>query len=162
MKLKMWQAITLVVALVGSGAGAYTWRHSVKTSQVASLPANTQLATVQLGNVVNAVTASGTLSFTSSSDLTFGSAGTVLKVNVGVGDAVKKGQSVASIDTADLLRAVTQASINLKTAQTNLTNAQTPYTADDLNKAKATVALATANLNKALQSLTDGQAPDPL
>lgn len=162
MKLKMWQAITVVVVLVGSGAGTYQWRHSAKSSAVALLPANTQLATAQLGNVVNAVTASGTMSFTNSSDLTFGSSGTVAKVNVVIGDSVKKGQSLASIDTADLQRAVTQANVNLTTAQTNLTNLQELYTADDLAKAKASLALATANLNKALQALTDGQTPDPL
>ncbi|MBI4319052.1 MAG: biotin/lipoyl-binding protein, partial [Chloroflexi bacterium] len=160
--VKVWQIVALVVVLLGSGAGVYGWRSSVTTAKAEALPANTQLVAAQLGNVVNAVSASGTLSFPNSSDLNFGSAGTVQKVDVRVGDSVKKGQSLAGIEATDLQRAVTQATLNLKTAQTNLSSTQTLYTKEDLDKAKAALTLAHAVLDKAQKALQTGQTPDPL
>ncbi|MBI2854224.1 MAG: efflux RND transporter periplasmic adaptor subunit [Chloroflexi bacterium] len=158
--IKAWQTFLLIIVFLGTGGGVYGWRHQASNAKAAALPANTQLVAVQYGNVVNAISANGSLSFPNSADLTFGTASTVLKVNVNVGDSVKKGQSLAAIDSVDLQRAVAQATFNLKTAQTNLINAQNHYAADDLTKASASVALATANLNKALQAQQDGKTPD--
>lgn len=159
---KKWQAVVLIVVFVGSGGGVFGWRHAAASPKTTALAANTQLVAVQYGNVVNSVSASGSLSFPNVADLTFGTAGTVKQVSVSPGDAVKKGQVLAALDASALQRSLTQAQVNVATAQTNLTNAQTPYSATDLQKAQNAVSQAQMGLQVAQQNLRNAQILDPL
>jgi RND family efflux transporter MFP subunit len=159
--LKKWQVAVLVIVVIGTAAGVYTviTRTSrTSNSSSSSLPANTQLVAVQSGNVVNSVSASGSVAFSNKQDLTFGIAGTVEQVNVQVGDTVKEGQILAKLDSASLISAqvtVAQATINLKNAQDNLAEVKLAEaqntTQAELDVANAQIALTTAqdNLQKA-------------
>lgn len=160
--LKAWQVLVLVVVILGSAGGTYAVFSSNKGSGTTALPENTQLSKVQLGTVTNAVSTSGSLAFTTKSDMTFGSAATVLQVGVKEGDSVTKGQVLAKGDTTALERSVTQAKINLKTAQKNLDDAKNPYTAADLRKAQNSLAQAQIAYDSAVKDLNNAQNPDSL
>lgn len=154
--LKLWQVVVLVVVVLGTAWGVYgIYRWAAGPSGIASsLPANTQLVPVQYGNLVNSVSASGSLVFPTREQLTFGSAGTVQEVNVNEGDTVEEGQALAKLDGASLTsleKAVAQARINLRNAEENLETAQNPYTESDI----AQVELAVINARMALETAED-------
>ncbi len=102
-----------------------------------------QSTAVAYGNVVEQVSVTGTVSPVSRADLAFEKGGVVSAINVAVGDQVKAGQAIASLDNAtdraslasaqakldDLTRSLTpqesaadQSSVN--TAQTSINNAE--------------------------------------
>jgi len=154
--LKKWQIAVLLVIVIGTAAGVFTviTRTSrTSDSSGSSLPENTQLAPVQYGDVVNSVSASGSVVFPDKEQLTFRIAGTVGEMNVHEGDTVEEGQVLAKLDSASDLSvqiAVTQARINLKNAEDKLAEAQDTKQAE-LGVANARIALKTAqdNLQKA-------------
>jgi len=159
--LKVWQIVVIVVIVIAMGAGGYaiySWTTSTNNSE---LPTDTQLVAVQYGNVINSVSASGSVVFPDREQLTFGIAGTVGEVNVHEGDTVKEGQVLAKLDsTSDvsLQIAITQARINLKSAEDNLEKAQNPATNQaQLDVTNARIALKTAqdNLDKSQNPYTD-------
>ncbi len=67
------------------------------------------------------VTANGTLKPAQQVQLSFGVGGTVESVAVEIGEHVKEGQTLATLDDAELERAVAQAQVELKSAQARLT-----------------------------------------
>ncbi|MBI2859402.1 MAG: efflux RND transporter periplasmic adaptor subunit [Chloroflexi bacterium] len=166
-KLKVWQTATLAIVLVAGGAGAYQWRQAQSLNNRQALPANRQLVAVQLGNIVNAVTASGTVSLSNKADLNFGFAGTVADLKVKQGDNVTKGQVLARIDSgsdatslASLQKTVAQAKMNVQIAQENLEKSvEPPYSASDLAKAQSAAVGAKLALDSAQQNLTRVQSP---
>lgn len=160
--LKAWQAILLLAIVAAVAGGAYTAYARTTAPPISPLPANTQLAAVQLGTVTNAVSASGSLAFPNTASLTFGGTGTVLEVKVKVGDSVKKGQVLASIDTETLARTVAQSRLSLMTAEVNLKKAREPYTPGDVEKAQAAVSQAEVALKRAQKALQDAQSSDPI
>jgi HlyD family secretion protein len=97
----------------------------------------TQEATVTKGNLVNTISASGNLAFSLTQDMTVdifyptGTKGTIGEVLVKVGDSVKKGQVLVTIDKtewndqlASLKNTITTKERALVQAQINLANAQ--------------------------------------
>ena len=103
----------LAVAIVAAGAGtAWAMRGT-------SGPAY-RLATVTRANVSQTVDADGTLAARSTAVLSFLAAGTVDAVDVAVGDPVRAGQAVATIDATDLQAAVIGAQSTLAKAQQKL------------------------------------------
>jgi RND family efflux transporter MFP subunit len=90
-----------------------------------------QVATVQRGDLTVDITASGNLSLSHTEDLAFDMAGIVDQVNVQVGDSVKQGEVLATLDTSlrdenlmQLESAVLQAEISQKNAQLALDKAE--------------------------------------
>jgi RND family efflux transporter MFP subunit len=90
-----------------------------------------QVVTVQRGDLTVDITASGNLSLSHTEDLAFDMAGIVDQVNVQVGDSVKQGQVLATLDTSlrdenltQLESAVLQAEISQKNAQLALDKAE--------------------------------------
>ena len=121
---------------------------------ISSLAANTKLVQVQYGNLTSSISASGSLVFGNKEDLTFGSAGTVQEVNVGVDDSVKKGDVLAKLDNTSNLSlqdAVLRARIALRDAQDALEKAQTQDIAD-----------AQRAVEEAQQQLSNAQTQGPL
>ena len=78
-------------------------------SQTASGATTTQTGEVTRATLSSLIESSGSASPESSVTLSFGTSGTVNKVNVGLGDQVKQGDVLAEIDTTDLELAVAQA-----------------------------------------------------
>jgi HlyD family secretion protein len=66
------------------------------------------------------IAANGTLKPAQQVQLSFGVGGTVESVEVEIGEYVKKGQTLAVLDDAELARAVAQAQVGLKSAQARL------------------------------------------
>ncbi len=87
-----------------------------------------QIFTVKRGDIKIDITASGNLKTSCEVNLTFGSSGTVLEVLAGIGDYVEEGEVLARIDTLALERSLSQAQVNVKSAQLNLERALAPKT----------------------------------
>jgi HlyD family secretion protein len=133
----------IIVVVVGVlGVGAYL-RFGAGSAQSAST-SNLSTATVQAGNIEATVNGAGNISPKQQADLSFGQSGTVKTIDVQVGDRVKAGQLLASLDTADLELQVRNAEVNLKNAQDKLAQTQNPSTAEQISSARAQVAAAQA------------------
>ncbi|WAL72994.1 efflux RND transporter periplasmic adaptor subunit [Kitasatospora sp. YST-16] len=112
----------LGVALLGGAALAYTTLDS-GTSKAAT-GSKVRTATVAKGTVQATVSGSGTLFSPSDAAQDFTTGGRLTAVKVAVGDAVKKGQVLATVDTAAAQQQVDQAQSALNTAEANLTKAE--------------------------------------
>ena len=102
--LKAWQVVVLlliVFGIVGAFYGAYGRASSSSTSS-SSLAANTRLVQVQYGNLTNSVSASGSLAYATSKQLTFDSAGTVAAIYVEKDSSVKEGDVLARLDSTSV------------------------------------------------------------
>jgi HlyD family secretion protein len=86
-------------AIVVFGAGV---TFAAKRSQTASTDSTTQTGQVTRATLSSVIESSGSASPEASITLSFGASGTVNKVNVQLGDLVKKGDVLAEIDTTDL------------------------------------------------------------
>lgn len=104
---------------------------------------------VTRGNITATVDGSGTVKAAQSLDLSFATSGTVAEVLVNEGDSVKKGQSLAKIDTRDLQSQVESVQANLNSAQAALDQAkQGNATPQDIAAQEASVRNSQANLEK--------------
>ncbi|MEU0876998.1 HlyD family efflux transporter periplasmic adaptor subunit [Lentzea sp. NPDC005914] len=100
----------LVVVLLGAGVAGYlVFFGSSGNAQ----PAAARTAAAANRDVSEVVTASGTVQSSFSAAASFGASGTVTEIDVKVGDAVTKGQTLAKLDS-------TQAQLQVDIAQGNL------------------------------------------
>ena len=108
---RTWRSRTLqgilAVALVAAGAGGgIWWENRANAAEGAAATTRTQLVAATLGTVKQTVAATGTIQAAHQATYTFSSSGTVTGVDVAVGNKVTKGQSLATIGSADLQDAV--------------------------------------------------------
>jgi len=113
-----------------------------------------QEVTVKDGTVTVSLTATGTLDYSDYENLSFATDGTVGAVNVKVGDLVKKGQVLASLDQDawneqldSLSQAIQTAQRNLTTAQSNLGKTQRQVVTQQLAVQQAQLDVQTAQNN---------------
>jgi HlyD family secretion protein len=147
---KIWIPILVVVLLVAGGLGYYYWKQqSSQTQQTTSEQMYT--SQVHKGSILISVTGSGTLAAGQESKLAFSASGTVAKVNVQVGDQVKKGDVLAQLSN------VSQLQDNIDSAQLALNSAQKAL---DTLKASAESNLANAQLAvvTAQKAVTDAKS----
>lgn len=116
------------------------------TRSDATASPTTVTAEVTSSTVSSTVTGSGTLEAEQSKDLSFSSSGTVTAVKVDEGDTVKKGQTLATIDTTSL-------EADLASAQAQLDSAETTA-ADDSSESAAQQAANTASVASAEADVT--------
>jgi multidrug efflux pump subunit AcrA (membrane-fusion protein) len=142
--------ITVVVLLVAGGV-ATAW---AKTRSSGTVPtaAATRLVTVSSGTVQQSVAASGTIAPTTTSNLTFGSAGQVTSVKVTQGQKVTAGQQLATITSASLTSQVAQAQATIASDEAKLSTDQTAAAS------AAQIAADQASITVAQAQLTDAQA----
>jgi membrane fusion protein, macrolide-specific efflux system len=95
-----------LAVLLAAGAG-YAYLSLRDDPAGASSPG--RIVRVSRGTLVSSVSASGSVSSVDSRDLAFGATGTVETIKVGVGDHVKKGQLLATLDDASAQDAVRSA-----------------------------------------------------
>ena len=110
------------------------------------------------GNLVNDVSVTGTLTYTTRETMTFGQQGFVSDLTVLEGDRVSAGDALAVLDAetvANLEKAIAQARINVRNAEDALEEARNPYTAAQIAEAEADVANARLDLQKAEEALGD-------
>jgi HlyD family secretion protein len=93
-----------VVALAFVGVAFFSTR-----SQATTTTTETELGKVTQTTLSSVVESSGSVTPRAENDLSFGVSGTVSKVNVKVGDTVKKDDVLAELDTTDLELALAQA-----------------------------------------------------
>jgi len=107
----------------------------------------TTTAAVSQGALTLSVSGSGSVAAARTVDLPFQQSGTVTAVNVKVGDQVKAGQTLATIDPGDLKLQLQQAQANLKAAEAKLAATKTGTTTpQDLASAQAQLDAAKAKL----------------
>ena len=155
-RMKSWRLWAIVVIVVAVGAGGYyaftTWSDSSAEEEAAQ----TQLVPVTRGDLVNDVSVTGTLTYTTRETITFGQQGFVSDVTVSEGDRVSAGDAIAVLDAetvANLEKAVAQARIDVRNAEDALEEARNPYTAAQIAKAESDVA--NARLEKAEEAYSD-------
>ncbi|GAA4858680.1 HlyD family efflux transporter periplasmic adaptor subunit [Kitasatospora terrestris] len=110
------------MALLGGAALAYTTLDS--GTSAAAGATRTRSATVAKGTVLATVSGSGTLASPSDTAQDFTTGGKVTSVKVAVGDAVKKGQVLATVDPTTAQQQVNAAQAALTTAEANLDKAE--------------------------------------
>ncbi|MBO1417335.1 efflux RND transporter periplasmic adaptor subunit [Streptomyces sp. FH025] len=116
----------LGVALLGGAALVYVTVDGSGGTAAAKPAART--ATVAKGTVLATVSGTGTLVSPTDAAQDFATGGRLTAVKVAVGDAVKKGQVLATVDTTAAQQQVDSAQAALTTANANLTKAQAGVT----------------------------------
>lgn len=84
-----------------------------------SKPQYSQSYTVISQDVSRTVLATGTVTSQSDLDLSFKNSGVVAKLNINVGDAVRRGQILASLDESDASASISQAQASVLSAKAN-------------------------------------------
>ncbi|WP_354641643.1 efflux RND transporter periplasmic adaptor subunit [Kitasatospora camelliae] len=112
----------LGVALLGGAAVAYTTLDAGPSAAASRTGVRT--ATVAKGTVLATVSGSGTLVSPSDAGQDFTTGGKVTAIKVAVGDAVTKGQVLATVDTTAAKQQVAAAEAALDTAEANLDKAE--------------------------------------
>ncbi|MCI0437847.1 MAG: efflux RND transporter periplasmic adaptor subunit [Chloroflexi bacterium] len=127
--IKLWQIGVLAAVLAATAGATYGVYAFVTSSGGTGIGDDQQLVPVQLGNLVNSVSLSGSVVFPERESLGFGTQGTVGEVHVEVGDSVTQGQPLASLDAAtmaSLEMAAARARLDLKEAEEALEKARNP------------------------------------
>jgi HlyD family secretion protein len=106
-KKRTWIILGVVVVLIGGGI--YLTTRSSSQTGASELLANAQTAAVQQTTLFTSVDSTGSIMPEAELDLSFGTSGTVAEVKVAVGDQVKQGDLLATLDTSELELKVTQA-----------------------------------------------------
>jgi len=129
----------------------------------ANAASDTGTGTVTSINITDTITTSGTLSADQLSAPTWGTSGTVDKVNVKVGDTIKTGQVLAVLKSSSVPADIITAQSDLATAQQSLTNLQESQAAEAAAQlAVANAEQAVKNAQTAVDNLNYGRASDPL
>ena len=98
-----------------------------------ALASENEIVTVQRGDVVIDITASGNLELSLKEDLAFEIVGTVEEVLVEEGDTVNEGQVVAKLDSTSLNQAVEAAEMTVKTRELDLRLAEKAIVTAEIN-----------------------------
>jgi HlyD family secretion protein len=121
----------------------------------------TQIATVQRGDLTVDITAVGNLAFSHTDELVFTIPATVEEVLVKEGESVEEGQVLVKLDTSDWDEELTaleidliQAEIDLENAELALEEAENPYTSEEINAARDLVYAAEYDLEYAQWQLS--------
>ena len=157
-RMKSWRLWAIVVIVIAVGAGGYYGFTMLTDSSAEEEAAQTQLVPVTRGNLVNDVSVTGILTYTTRETITFGQQGFVSDLTVSEGDRVSAGDALAVLDAetvANLEKAIAQARINVRNAENALEEARNPYTAAQIAEAEADVANARLDLQKAEEALGD-------
>jgi HlyD family secretion protein len=141
-----WGWVFVVLVAIVAGVGTFFWARGNQTNTTFQ-GLTTNLSTRQPVSI--SVSASGQIQANADVALAFGSAGTVTKVNVKVGDQVKQGQELARIDDSDLQIAVKTAKSQLESAQASLKKVTDGATQKDIEQAQATVKQAQIKVQQA-------------
>ena len=136
----------VIVLLVVGGGGA--WVVTRPTSSTAAAPT---LVSVTTGTIRQSVSATGTLEPAHRADLTFAVSGTVTSLPVVVGDTVRAGAVLATVDTSSLETAVTSAQASVSATQDQLTAQQ------DAGSSAVQIASTQAQLADAQAKLADSE-----
>jgi HlyD family secretion protein len=156
-RLELWQP-ALLIAMTICVLSAVSLSCGGGSESSATGGNSTQLYTVRYGNLTSLVHSSGSLVYSISQQLSFGSAGTVAAVYVAKDDTVKKGDVLARLDSESIESlevAVARARISLRDAEKTLEAARDPYSESDIAAARKAI-------EYAQQQLVDAQQRGPI
>lgn len=132
-------ALALAVAL-GATFALYSIYHSPSSSSAAV----TRTVKVTKGTVQASVSASGNISTVENANENFTSGGTLATLTASVGEKVRAGQVLASVDSTSARSALLQATTSLTVARMNYADSLVAYTNDARSLARDKSTLATA------------------
>lgn len=141
----MRRAVIIVVILLvvgGVGYATYWLGNRPPTSQ------KLETVTVQRGEIMATVSATGSVAPAREVTLTFKSGGRVAKVLVAEGQAVQEGDSLARLETADLEQQLAQAQASLIISEARLAQTEAGPNPQELASARASLESAQANLER--------------
>jgi multidrug efflux pump subunit AcrA (membrane-fusion protein) len=148
-----WLNVGLAIVLVGVIAAAYLMVGSTDSTT----PVSTRTATVSRGSLTATVTGSGNLASSRTSALAFGASGKVTAVTVKVGDKVKKGQTLARIDTAAAKRTLKAARATLESAQASYDELADGQSSLEQQSARLQIESARLSVSSAKKDLADAK-----
>ncbi|QSR27130.1 hypothetical protein CFH99_16035 [Nocardioides aromaticivorans] len=136
------------LALAGAGVAAY--------GAVGDDSVDYRTVSATTGSVEQELSLSGTISPSGSSELAFGTAGTVAKVRVEQGDTVEEGDVIAVLDRASLRAAVDRAASDLASAKAQLADDREAQTTAVTTSTSSSSASATAGRSGSSGSSSGG------
>ena len=152
-KKRTWIILGIVVVLIGGGVYLAT-RSTTPQTGMSQLLANSQKANVIQTTLVTSVDSTGSIMPEAELNLSFGTSGTVDDVKVEVGDQVKQGDVLATLDATDLENQITQAEQSYLLQQ--LTYSETMQAnPSDITVAQASYESALASYNAARQDYSN-------
>ena len=152
----------LAVVVVASFAVTYGVYSGLSSSGGQSLEENQRLIPITIGNLVNEIAISGSITFANKAVLTFGSQATVAEVLVNEGQEVEEGQPLVRLDAetaAQLQMAFAQANLDFLDARADLEVALSSNL--PLAEAETAAAEAGLELRAAIDDLEALLGPDP-
>ena len=125
-------------------------------SAVGATAARTE--TIRIGLINQMIEASGTIAASSEAKLSFQQSGIVRSVGVVIGDAVKKGDVLAEIDTTDLELGLRQAEALLEQSKNSIRNAEQAVIVAQANYSRTVQGTREADMKAAEAGLTSAKA----
>lgn len=150
---KKWLTVTVIAILLAGGGGYYAYSQRASATVMEKF----LLGQVKTGDVTKTVTATGSLQNNSALNLSFGAAGRLTVLNVGVGDTVKKGQVLAALDQKTLANQVASAQASLQSAQARLDALRQGPTAADIANLESQITRAQSDYENAQSNLKIAQ-----
>jgi multidrug efflux pump subunit AcrA (membrane-fusion protein) len=156
-----WLSVVILVVLAGAGSGVCLINRG---DPVAEAQATARLVSVTRGTVRSSVSTTGTISPADEKDVSFGSAGKITSVRVSVGDKVRKGRVLGTIDRLSLRATLAQDRASLASAKAQLAAAQDDSTSSSaqLSADKASIKTAKAEVDAAVTALDDATLRSPI
>ncbi len=148
--------VVAVLVLAGAGTGIWWFTGRDKASAASTSGATTTAVAASLTTMEKSVSATGTLTPTVQQAVSFAVSGTVTAISVKVGDTVKVGQTLATVDTLQLNADLLAAKASLATAQATLSDLQATNTGT--TAAAAQIAAASAKVDVAQAAETAAEA----
>lgn len=145
--MKIVRPVLIILLIAGLGAAGYYGYTYYQTHRSGQTPTY-QTVRLQTGDLSAVVGATGTVRASQTSTLLWQTSGTVLKIDVKVGDLVAPGSSLAILDRTSLPQAMILAEADLVTAQRNL---------DNLRQSNVAKAQAFSNLVATKKALDDAK-----
>jgi macrolide-specific efflux system membrane fusion protein len=148
MLTRRWLIVSAVVVAAGVAITGWAWAGS-------SAAAAPRLGTASLGTIRQTVSATGTIEPAQQANLSFGVNGQVTTVAASIGQQVKAGQTLATVDAASLPSQVAQAKAAVAASEARVAADQTSGASPaQINADNAAVASANAQLTVAQQNLS--------
>jgi HlyD family secretion protein len=160
--LRLWQVTALAIVFLGSAGATYGAYYQSNNGTQTELSEDEQVLPVRMGDLVNQVSTSGTLTFPLRESLSFGAEGTAAMLLVEENQRVTAGQELARLDPVTVVgleETIARTSLELSTARESLDDLKEEATAVELAQAREKVADAEFQLQQAVEKLEETKEP---
>jgi membrane fusion protein, macrolide-specific efflux system len=158
--LRSKRVLVALAVVLAAGAGLGSW---LATSSSAAPATSTTIVTASYGTVEQTASATGTIEPASEADVDFAVGGQVTAVDVGVGQTVTAGQSLATIDPTALQAELDSAQATLDADESKLSSdTSSAAPSEELIADQAAVTAAQSAVTSAQDSLGDATLTAPI